>query len=173
MRAGFGSYFQRTAPLRVRSSAYRVLGNGATTYTGGQTASHGGTNYRAKWWTLGETPGASQWGAWESTGTCGTEPTDPPSTTEPTDPPTTTEPTDPPTTAEPTDPPTTTEPTDPPTTTPPSAATRTATTTSATARIRAASSALSARTLGVRTRGMPSTTTAVFSSPNGSPTVVW
>ena len=82
--------------------------NGATTYTGGQTASHGGTNYRAKWWTLGETPGASQWGAWESTGTCGTEPTDPPTTTEPTDPPTTTEPTDPPTTAEPTDPPTTT-----------------------------------------------------------------
>ena len=50
----------------------------------------------------------------------------------------------------------------PPTTTPPSAATRTATTTSATARIRAASSAPSARTRGARTRAMPSTTTAVW-----------
>ncbi|WP_210767199.1 glycosyl hydrolase family 18 protein [Flavimobilis rhizosphaerae] len=108
-----------TLSAAAAPSACLTPWSSATTYTGGQTVSYGGTNYRAKWWTLGETPGASQWGAWESTGTCGTEPTDPPTTTEPTDPPTTTEPTDPPTTAEPTDPPTTTEPTDPPTTAPP------------------------------------------------------
>jgi chitinase len=41
-------------------------------YVGGDTASHGGTEYRAKWWTQGETPGTTgEWGVWESKGACG------------------------------------------------------------------------------------------------------
>ncbi|HEU4426599.1 MAG TPA: glycoside hydrolase family 19 protein [Pilimelia sp.] len=41
-------------------------------YTNGQTASHGGKNWRAKWWTQGEMPGTTgQWGVWEDQGACG------------------------------------------------------------------------------------------------------
>jgi predicted chitinase len=45
----------------------------ATAYTGGDTVSHGGHNWEAKWWTRGETPGTTgQWGVWADQGTCGT-----------------------------------------------------------------------------------------------------
>ena len=35
------------------------------TYVAGDIVIYNGVKYKAKWWTLGETPGASQWGAWE------------------------------------------------------------------------------------------------------------
>ncbi len=41
------------------------------TYVGGDLASYDGENYRAAWWTLGDTPGAAQWGPWKSQGECG------------------------------------------------------------------------------------------------------
>ncbi|WP_028648421.1 glycosyl hydrolase family 18 protein [Nocardiopsis sp. CNT312] len=42
-----------------------------TVYTGGDTVSHEGAEYRAKWWTRGEEPGTTgQWGVWETLGTC-------------------------------------------------------------------------------------------------------
>ncbi|MET9293499.1 chitinase C-terminal domain-containing protein [Streptomyces sp. NPDC003077] len=42
----------------------------ATSYTGGTQVSHKGHNWKAKWWTKGEEPGSSQWGAWEDLGGC-------------------------------------------------------------------------------------------------------
>ncbi|GHA92465.1 glycosyl hydrolase family 18 protein [Streptomyces termitum] len=42
-----------------------------TTYTGGQTVSHQGHHWKAKWWTLGEEPGTTgQWGVWQDLGAC-------------------------------------------------------------------------------------------------------
>ncbi|MFF5702986.1 glycoside hydrolase family 19 protein [Streptomyces sp. NPDC012794] len=41
-------------------------------YTGGTSASYGGHNWQAKWWTQGETPGTTgQWGVWSDQGACG------------------------------------------------------------------------------------------------------
>ncbi|MEU6860192.1 glycosyl hydrolase family 18 protein [Glycomyces sp. NPDC046736] len=58
-------------------------------YVGGDQVSHQGVEYRAKWWTTGETPGTTgEWGVWESKGACGDGPSEPPTTDEPTDPPT-------------------------------------------------------------------------------------
>ena len=34
-------------------------------YLSGDIVMYEGVQYKAKWWTLGETPGASQWGPWE------------------------------------------------------------------------------------------------------------
>lgn len=43
-----------------------------TVYTDGDTASHSGHNWQAKWWTKGETPGTTgQWGVWADQGACG------------------------------------------------------------------------------------------------------
>ncbi|WP_402468337.1 glycosyl hydrolase family 18 protein [Isoptericola aurantiacus] len=40
-------------------------------YTGGAVVAHGGSTWRAKWWTLGEEPGTTgQWGVWEELGAC-------------------------------------------------------------------------------------------------------
>ncbi|MEU6860809.1 glycosyl hydrolase family 18 protein [Glycomyces sp. NPDC046736] len=49
-------------------------------YVGGDRVSHQGREYRAKWWTTGETPGTTgEWGVWEDLGACdGSGPTDPP-----------------------------------------------------------------------------------------------
>ncbi|MFD9905441.1 glycoside hydrolase family 19 protein [Streptomyces sp. NPDC059063] len=42
-------------------------------YTNGGTASHGGHNWQAKWWTRGEAPGTTgEWGVWVDKGECGT-----------------------------------------------------------------------------------------------------
>ncbi|MFF7244587.1 glycosyl hydrolase family 18 protein [Embleya sp. NPDC008237] len=42
-----------------------------TVYTGGQQVSHQGHTWKAKWWTLGETPGTTgQWGVWQDLGAC-------------------------------------------------------------------------------------------------------
>ncbi|WP_274995158.1 carbohydrate-binding protein [Promicromonospora iranensis] len=32
--------------------------------------SHGGHEWRAKWWTQGETPAPSDWGVWQDLGAC-------------------------------------------------------------------------------------------------------
>ncbi|MFD8889815.1 glycoside hydrolase family 19 protein [Streptomyces sp. NPDC059566] len=41
-------------------------------YTNGMSASYGGHNWQAKWWTQGETPGTTgQWGVWSDQGVCG------------------------------------------------------------------------------------------------------
>lgn len=47
----------------------------AADYTGGDTVSHGGHRYRAKWWTQGEMPGISD--VWEDLGIVGGQPTQP------------------------------------------------------------------------------------------------
>lgn len=44
-------------------------------YVGGDTVSHGGRRYRAKWWTQGETPGSSD--VWEDLGIVDGEPAQP------------------------------------------------------------------------------------------------
>ncbi|MFG3338431.1 glycosyl hydrolase family 18 protein [Glycomyces sp. NPDC048151] len=59
-------------------------------YVGGDLVSHDGREYKAKWWTTGETPGTTgQWGVWQDLGACGgAEPTTPPTTGGPTQEPT-------------------------------------------------------------------------------------
>ncbi|WP_086827331.1 chitinase C-terminal domain-containing protein [Allokutzneria sp. NRRL B-24872] len=43
----------------------------AKSYGGGNTVSHAGQRWRAKWWTQGEEPGTTgQWGVWETLGSC-------------------------------------------------------------------------------------------------------
>ncbi|WP_026924529.1 lytic polysaccharide monooxygenase [Glycomyces arizonensis] len=40
-------------------------------YNGGDTVTHNGAEWRAKWWTQGEEPGTTgDWGVWEQVGTC-------------------------------------------------------------------------------------------------------
>ncbi|WP_265523015.1 glycosyl hydrolase family 18 protein [Oerskovia flava] len=41
-----------------------------TTYTGGQTVSRAGVNHTAQWWTRGEVPGSTTWGAWDAGSPC-------------------------------------------------------------------------------------------------------
>ncbi|MEU6247002.1 glycosyl hydrolase family 18 protein [Glycomyces sp. NPDC047010] len=56
-------------------------------YVGGDRVSHQDREYRAKWWTTGETPGTTgQWGVWEDLGAC--DGAEPPTTEEPTEEPT-------------------------------------------------------------------------------------
>lgn len=45
--------------------------NAGSVYTGGNTVSHEGHTWRAKWWVTGEEPGTSgEWGVWEDLGAC-------------------------------------------------------------------------------------------------------
>ena len=47
-------------------------------YLGGAVVSHGGQNWKAGWWTQGETPGTTgEWGVWRTQGACGGGGTDP------------------------------------------------------------------------------------------------
>ncbi|WP_112133611.1 glycosyl hydrolase family 18 protein [Glycomyces dulcitolivorans] len=56
-------------------------------YVGGDRVSHQEREYRAKWWTTGETPGTTgQWGVWEDLGAC--DGAEPPTSAEPTEEPT-------------------------------------------------------------------------------------
>ncbi|WP_343074361.1 carbohydrate-binding protein [Phytoactinopolyspora limicola] len=42
-----------------------------TVYLGGDTVSHQGVEYRARWWTQGEEPGTGgEWGVWQPVGDC-------------------------------------------------------------------------------------------------------
>lgn len=83
-----------TALPRAEATCSSPDWSATTVYTNGDVLSYSGHTWKAKWWTLGETPGTTgEWGVWVDLGTCtDTEvptPTDPP-TTEPTTPPTTT-----------------------------------------------------------------------------------
>ncbi|MDA1360730.1 glycosyl hydrolase family 18 protein [Glycomyces luteolus] len=65
-------------PLASAATACSAAWSASKVYVGGDTASHKGTEYRAKWWTQGEIPGTTgEWGVWESKGACGggTDPT--------------------------------------------------------------------------------------------------
>ncbi|WP_306191159.1 chitinase [Streptomyces sp. MK5] len=44
--------------------------NASTAYTGGSEVSYDKHNWKAKWWTQNEVPGASQWGPWQDEGAC-------------------------------------------------------------------------------------------------------
>ena len=56
-----------TVPGSCTAQAWNV----DTIYTGGNTVSHNGNEWRAKWWTQGEEPGTTgQWGVWEDLGAC-------------------------------------------------------------------------------------------------------
>ncbi|MGH8795112.1 MAG: carbohydrate-binding protein [Stackebrandtia sp.] len=63
--AGDGGPGDPGDPGQCESAAW----NAATAYTGGALVSHGGSEYRAKWWTRGEEPGAA--GVWERLRSCG------------------------------------------------------------------------------------------------------
>ena len=72
-------------PMTGASAADCAAGwSSSAVYTGGNIASHGGRNWRAHWWTQGETPGTTgEWGVWRDQGTCsggggGTNPPPPP-----------------------------------------------------------------------------------------------
>lgn len=58
-------------PTQPGGSCTAPAWNAATEYGGGSTVSHGGHQWKASWWTKGETPGsAGQWGAWKDLGAC-------------------------------------------------------------------------------------------------------
>ncbi|MGX7828629.1 glycoside hydrolase family 19 protein [Actinokineospora sp. 24-640] len=58
-------------PLATSAAAAACVGawSASAVYTGGQTASHSGRNWAAKWWTQGETPGSAA--VWADNGACG------------------------------------------------------------------------------------------------------
>ncbi|MFF2198169.1 glycoside hydrolase family 19 protein [Streptomyces sp. NPDC058157] len=61
-------------PASPASAAPACAGawSSSAVYTGGASASYGGHNWQAKWWTQGETPGTTgQWGVWSDQGACG------------------------------------------------------------------------------------------------------
>ena len=55
--------------------------NSASVYVAGDVVSYANKDYKAKWWTQGNVPGADQWGPWELQATAPTlAPTSTPST---------------------------------------------------------------------------------------------
>ncbi|MFJ9641908.1 glycoside hydrolase family 19 protein [Streptomyces sp. NPDC101206] len=61
------------SPAAATAAACAAPWSSSTVYTGGTNASHAGHNWRAKWWTQGETPGTTgEWGVWSDLGACGT-----------------------------------------------------------------------------------------------------
>ena len=59
-------------PVASAAEACAPAWAASSVYTGGAVASYSGSNYKASWWTQGETPGSQQWGAWKVVGPCGT-----------------------------------------------------------------------------------------------------
>ncbi|MFI9648367.1 carbohydrate-binding protein [Streptomyces sp. NPDC052040] len=55
-----------TPPGTVCKSAW----SSTAVYTAGNEVSYGGHNWKAKWWTQNEVPGAASWGPWEDEGAC-------------------------------------------------------------------------------------------------------
>lgn len=55
----------------VESCNGAVAWSAAAVYTGGDVVSHGGSSYKAKWWTQGEVPGSGAANAWGSPILCG------------------------------------------------------------------------------------------------------
>ncbi|QJW35443.1 glycoside hydrolase family 19 protein [Cellulosimicrobium protaetiae] len=65
---------------RADAAACAPAWSAGSVYVGGAVVSHGGQNWKAGWWTQGETPGSTgQWGVWRTEGACGggTGPVDP------------------------------------------------------------------------------------------------
>ncbi|MER6983734.1 chitinase [Streptomyces carpinensis] len=52
------------------SSQCKAAWSATTAYTGGSEVSYNKHNWKAKWWTQNEVPGASQWGPWQDEGAC-------------------------------------------------------------------------------------------------------
>ncbi|MEV7690827.1 carbohydrate-binding protein [Streptomyces bungoensis] len=48
----------------------RTAWSSSAVYTQGDEVSYGKHNWKAKWWTQNEVPGAAQWGPWEDEGAC-------------------------------------------------------------------------------------------------------
>ncbi|HWK90661.1 MAG TPA: glycosyl hydrolase family 18 protein [Luteimicrobium sp.] len=59
-----------TSPTTPPASCATTAWSSTTVYTGGQKVSYNGSVYQAKWWTLNEKPGASEWGPWALVGSC-------------------------------------------------------------------------------------------------------
>ena len=53
-----------TSTVTVNNSTVKTYSS-SQVYVAGDIVSYNGSQYKAKWWTMGETPGASQWGPWE------------------------------------------------------------------------------------------------------------
>ncbi|CAM3161198.1 glycosyl hydrolase family 18 protein [Stackebrandtia soli] len=62
----------------VTAECTRTAWSASTAYNGSAEVSHGGNEYRAKWWTQGEEPGTGgEWGVWALIGPCGGDPGEP------------------------------------------------------------------------------------------------
>ncbi|MEU3986669.1 carbohydrate-binding protein [Streptomyces sp. NPDC026672] len=59
-----------TSPTPPPSSACKAAWSSASVYVGGDEASYDHHNWKAKWWTQNEVPGASEWGPWQDEGAC-------------------------------------------------------------------------------------------------------
>ncbi|MBV2357396.1 chitinase [Streptomyces sp. J2-1] len=59
-----------TPPPTQPGGACKGAWNSSTAYTGGTEVSYGHHNWKAKWWTQNEVPGASEWGPWQDEGAC-------------------------------------------------------------------------------------------------------
>ncbi|NEC17136.1 chitinase C-terminal domain-containing protein [Streptomyces parvus] len=58
-------------PTEPGGSCSAPAWNATTEYGGGSTVSHGGHEWKASWWTKGETPGSTgEWGVWKDLGAC-------------------------------------------------------------------------------------------------------
>ncbi|WP_420717845.1 glycoside hydrolase family 19 protein [Streptomyces sp. H27-S2] len=61
-----------SSPAAAAAPACAGAWASSAVYTNGASASHAGRNWKAKWWTQGETPGTTgQWGVWSDQGACG------------------------------------------------------------------------------------------------------
>ena len=49
----------------LSASVWAADWDSKSTYKGGETVTYQGKTYTAKWWSTGEIPGSSQWGAWQ------------------------------------------------------------------------------------------------------------
>lgn len=73
----FASIFPAILPASVSASPIcSAVWDSKTIYTSGQQASYKGHEWKAKWWTQGEEPGAND--VWQDLGVCSTNPTNPP-----------------------------------------------------------------------------------------------
>jgi predicted chitinase len=69
--AGGAALIPGTAAQAQPAECSSAAWNGSAVYVGGNSVTHRGSAWRAKWWTQGEEPGTTgQWGVWESLGAC-------------------------------------------------------------------------------------------------------
>ncbi|MFH9399555.1 MULTISPECIES: chitinase [unclassified Streptomyces] len=57
-------------PTPTAPASCKPAWSATTAYTAGAEVAYGKHNWKARWWTQNETPGASQWGPWEDEGAC-------------------------------------------------------------------------------------------------------